>query len=231
MLSWIFASALMAAPISEAPSVQRLAQQAGKAFERGDYEQAAQRLQKALTLEPDNPALIYGLAQARRGMNDCAEAIALYDQFLGTGPSDRQRADALEGRAKCGATTPPPDELPPPPEETTAQTEPSPEPSRPPDEPRSSRPSPVGPALLGAGLGLGLVGGGLVAGAFGWARRAPSSPTQQGYLDRSSRVRPLATAGWSVAGAGISMAITGSILWIVQRSRARRPARSTSTRR
>ena len=92
--------------VSEQDTVQQLAAEAAEAFTRGDYERAARRLQRALALEPDNPALIYGLAQARRGTHDCEEAIALYDRFLRSGPTERQRVDAIEGRAKCGATTP-----------------------------------------------------------------------------------------------------------------------------
>ena len=153
MLHVLIATALVLAgaprsspTVSSHAKVQRLAAEAGEAFAAGDYERAAERLQAALALEPDNPALIYGLAQARRGTKDCAEAIVLYDRFLASDPTPRQRADALEGRAKCGAKTPPPSGTPEPAPEPEPEPELEPEPE---PEPNPSPRSLVGPVLVG----------------------------------------------------------------------------------
>lgn len=218
LLSFALALGPRPAPVSEHERVQQLAVQAAEAFEREDYDAAARYLQQALEREPENPALLYGLAQARRGTNDCAEAIALYDRFLRTDPTPRQRADALEGRRKCGATSPPPSARPDPPPPDPPPQSPTPAVDTPPPRLRSR----VGPALVGTGGGLVLVGGSMVGAAFAVAGRAPSAATQQDYEDRSARVRPLAVTGWSVLAVGVTVAVAGTITWILDRRRTDR---------
>ncbi|MEM9457758.1 MAG: tetratricopeptide repeat protein [Myxococcota bacterium] len=215
--------------ISSNDAVQRLADAANDDFSRGDYVAAAVHLRQALELEPDNPPLLYGLAQVLRGLDRCDEAVVLYERFLATQPPEHQRDEATAALAKCGVSVPTPE----------LEPEPEPQPAGPgvppgkSQERSSTSDAPVerppvavrwGRALTGVGGGMVGVGSIMVGVAYGLGRRARSAPTQQQFLEQSTRARGLVAAGWVTVGVGVGALVTGAVRWATARRRPRRRA-------
>jgi len=207
--------------VSDRETVQQLATKADDAFRRGDVAAARAALLEAIALEPDNMTLVFGLAQAERFLGNCERAVELYDRFLRSGPADAQAQAATEKRAEC-TDAPPPEPDPAPAQDVVPPPEPAPPtdpaPVTPPPAPTTR---PAGPVLVGVGAALTIAGAVLVATAFARAARAPDAATFDDYdRDRTSS-RPLAIGGWTALGAGLSLAITGGVVWGVQRKRGR----------
>ncbi len=206
-------------PVSDRESVQALAQKADAAFAAGDFAAAREALLEALALEPDNASLVYGLAQAERFLDNCPRAVELFDRFLLSDPPEVQARAARARRAEC-TDAPPPEPAraaePEPPPPRVVAPDPEPEPARPVD-----RPIVAGPALVGVGTGVAIVGAALLGAAFGTAARAPDASTQDDYRARARRVEPLAAAGWTCLGVGVAVAIAGGIAWGVAKRRRR----------
>ena len=215
----LLAASLAVGPsVSDRESVQALAQKADAAFAKGDFAAAREALLEALALEPDNASLVYGLAQAERFLDNCPRAVELFDRFLLTDPPEEQARAARARRAECT-------DAPPPEPERVVQPEPPPprvvEPEPEPPPPRDDRPIRAGPALVGVGTGVAVIGAALIGAAFGTAARAPSASTQDEYRERAGRVTPLAAAGWTSLGVGLAVAIAGGIAWGVVKRRRR----------
>lgn len=204
--------------VSDRDDVAELAAAADEAFQRGDIEAAREALLEALVLEPDNAKLIFGLAQAERFVGNCPRAVELFDRFLATDPEPDQAQAAVDKRAECTDEPPPqPQPSPPPPEATPA---PQPAPMAP--VPVDTRARPTGPALVGTGSALTIVGAVLVATAFSVAARAPNATTQGDYERQAGAVPGLAAAGWSSLGVGVGLAVTGAVVWGLDPRRRRR---------
>jgi hypothetical protein len=77
---------------------QRLYEAGLESFNGRDYEAALTRFSEAYRLSPA-PLLIYNMAQAQRLRGECAAALLLYRDFLGTAPSGKARelAESREG--------------------------------------------------------------------------------------------------------------------------------------
>jgi hypothetical protein len=145
-------------------------------------------------------------------------AVELFDRFLLSDPPEEQAAAAKARRAECTDEPPPEpkraaERSPPPPR----VIEPEPEPEPPP--PTRDRPRATGPALVGVGSGVAIIGAALVGASFGTAARAPDAMTQDEYRARARRVVPLAAAGWTSLAVGIAVAIAGGIAWGVAKRR------------
>ncbi len=209
LLSIVLATSLSAtsSPVSSRDDVNALAATADDAFSRGDFEAARNALLEALALEPNNPPLLFGLAQAERFLDNCPRAIELYDAFLAASPTPSQAEAAREKRAQC---VPEPPEPPPPIVEAPAGSEPT---QPPPSKPGRPRPHPAGPLLVGTGIILAAAGAGLLAASFSTARRAPDSATQGDYERRRRIVPGLAASGWSALGLGAAAIVTGGVVW------------------
>ena len=204
--------------VSDRDTVQSLATRADEAFRRGDIEAARAALLEAIALEPDNMTLVFGLAQAERFLGNCERAVELFDRFLRSGPEDAQKDAAIEKRAECTDAPPPepePSAEPPPP-----IVEPEPEPEPVPSQPETRR-SIAGPVLVGAGAVVAIVGAALVTTAFVRANRAPDADTLDEYERLEGTVRPLAVGGWATLGAGVAVAVTGGVVWGIQRKNGR----------
>jgi len=206
--------------VSNRDSVQQLATTADQAFQKGDVKAARDALLEAIALEPDNMKLVFGLAQAERFLGNCERAVELFERFLRNDPEPEQERAALEKRAEC-TDAPPPQPEPPPPEASPPPAEPRPDPvpAPPPDPPTRQV---AGPVLVAVGAVLTIAGAALVATSFSRANRAPNEPTQEDYERFRDSSKPLAQAGWSTLGVGLGAAVSGGIVWGVQRSRGRR---------
>jgi tetratricopeptide (TPR) repeat protein len=211
----------LAAPgpeVSDRDTVQSLATRADEAFRRGDIKAAREALLEAIALEPDNMKLVFGLAQAERFLGNCERAVELFDRFLRSDPEEAQKNAAIEKRAECTDAPPPaPDPVaePPPP-----IVEPVPVPVPAPAEPAPRR-AVAGPVLVGIGAAAAIVGAALVTTAFVRATRAPDADTLEEYERLEGTVRPLAIGGWATLGTGLALAVTGGVVWGVQRKNGR----------
>jgi tetratricopeptide (TPR) repeat protein len=154
------------------PEARRLFEEGLRYFRIGDYEQAIPRF-KAAYLRTPAPGLLYNLAQAHRLNGDCAQALALYRQYLATGPKgkDTERAAARAAEMElCARAAAPPESAPAP----VAQPPAAPRPADPPDLVRKEEPIPpalphrqrhVRGALSSGAVAVALLG---VASYFGW---------------------------------------------------------------
>jgi len=161
---------------------------------------------------------VFGLAQAERFLGNCDRAVELFDRFLRSEQDPAQRKAAISKRAECTDTPPPEPEPvlePPPPVPTPEPTPPEPAPPPPPER------SVAGPVLVGVGAAVAIAGAALVVTAFVRADRAPNATTLDEYEQRRRTIRPLAGAGYGALGLGLGLAVSGGVVWGVQRKRGR----------
>jgi tetratricopeptide (TPR) repeat protein len=69
---------------------------------RGKYAGALAELGTAYTLEA-RPELLYAMAQLHVKLEDCPQAVGLYERFLASRPAPAAQADATEAIARCRA--------------------------------------------------------------------------------------------------------------------------------
>lgn len=76
------------------------ARKANEAYERGDYEEAAELYRSAIELEPDNPRLYYNLGNALAQSGNFDEAARAYDQYrnMTEDAGEESLADYNQGR-------------------------------------------------------------------------------------------------------------------------------------
>jgi tetratricopeptide (TPR) repeat protein len=92
-----------AAEPGSAPS--RLMEAGLAAYRAGDYDAAIAAFRAAHAAD-GRPSALFAMAQAERMNGDCAAAVADYDRFLATRPTERQAAAAREMRARCADDAP-----------------------------------------------------------------------------------------------------------------------------
>ena len=205
-----------------------VAEVARDAFElaaEGRVGEARVRLAEAYD-ETKAPALLFVRGTFERDQDNCRLAIDYFERFLATEPptedADRARTEIDACRELLDAAAPEP--------AAPAVAEPSPAaPSGPdPASPPRRRASPWGPALVGTGATVALVGGGLWLGATLGRRNATDASTEGDYDARIRQLRGYHVAGIAVASVGVATAIAGGVVWIVT---ARRPPSPTTAGR
>jgi hypothetical protein len=180
--------------------------EAGKAaYAAADYDVASREFEAAYAASPE-PVLLYSWAQARRLGGHCADAIALYQRFLATSPTEAQITAARTGISLCEqpstAHAPPPEPPPPP---SPLPSSPSPPPPRDPPPPAPlARPS----------WYRDPVGGGLEEAAHRAARRDDFVE----LLDQATLRRRIGVVG---VGASVALVIGGIVRYATHRPGAR----------
>lgn len=181
-------------------------------FEAKQWDAAVEALMEAYALVPD-PAYLYARAQAERMRGNCKVALALYQRFLDSDPTQWQREDTArhirlceemlfnEDAASKSQADPPP----------AGAASSSPPPTR--DEPSTPRPwsrDPLGLTLVVSGSAL-LVAGIVVVGIGGNdVRRAPEGSEAE-YEQRAAQGRTRLVVGSSVLSAGAVLGVGGAI--------------------
>jgi len=188
------------------------------------YADAIKDFRLAYALDP-RPEILFSWAQAERLYGRCSQASKLYQRFLKSKPPAQQAEAARTGLERCKDQ---PDTTPGDPEDVEAPAEapaPTPAPEQPPPEPEEP-PRPrvdlLGVSLLGAGVVLGVVGGGLLGAGERKATRLGDAPTYDEYADGSSQVRTLRIAGGVLAGVGGALLVGGLVKLLVHRRQSRR---------
>jgi tetratricopeptide (TPR) repeat protein len=210
----------LAAPASaDGPAAKPHVDAGVKAYTAGDYETASREFEAAFALDPD-PNVLYAWAQARRQGGRCAEAVALYQRYLGTGPTEAQIAAARTGISLCDRARPVPD---------VARVSPSP----PPREPERSQwyQDRLGGALT--------IGGAVVAGVgvtFLFLSKRSESAALGAFardefgelLDEATMRRRIGVVG---CGVGAALVIGGIVRYATRGERAAPPVaiRATAT--
>ncbi len=224
MWAYVLGVALrLAAP----PDVAEVAREAFELAADGRVGEARVRLAEAYD-ETHAPALLFVRGTFERDQDNCRLAIDYFERFLATEPAtedaNRARTEVDACRELLDAAGPEPAPAPTP--------APSPAPTAPsgqtPTTARPRRVSPWGPALVGTGATVTLVGGGLWLGATLGRRNAGDASTEGDYDARIRQLRGYHVAGIAVASVGLATAIAGGVVWIVT---ARKPASSTTAAR
>ncbi|TMQ19739.1 MAG: tetratricopeptide repeat protein [Deltaproteobacteria bacterium] len=204
------------------------------AYQKGNFEQAAELLGRSFELERDVDTL-FAWAQAERKLDRCDKALDLYQKLLTFTLPPANRTAVEQKLAECeaviAAQTPKPEPTPEPPIPPPAPTEPVAPPATPPPPVVNQRPAPPEvPVETGRRawyrdpIALGLLGGGLVAGGVGAgflvsARSAgKDSINAKGSYPDTARFRHTAEQrgliGGISAGAGVALVGAG-VVWIV----------------
>ncbi len=94
------------------PDVTAGLEAAERDLDQGSYAAAAERLRKALAVEPENPRALFRLAQALEGMGQREQAVAGYQHYLKVDPNGPYSVEALLAldrlaHARTAATSPP----------------------------------------------------------------------------------------------------------------------------
>ena len=87
------------------PAPSRLMEAGLAAYRAGDYGAAIAAF-RAAHVADGRPSALFAMAQAERMSGDCAAAVADYDRFLATRPTERQADAAREMRARCASDAP-----------------------------------------------------------------------------------------------------------------------------
>lgn len=202
-------------------------------YKAKEYAAAIRELRTAYALDPQ-PVILFAWAQAERLYGRCSRAEKLYKRFLKTRPSGQQTEAARQGIDRCkdqpDTTSDDPDnvdsqETAPAPVAETVQEAPTPAPAPAPAKPRR-RIDGAGLGILSAGVVLGAVGTGLLAGGQSKARAAADGAgSYDEYADETSQVRKLRISGGVLAGVGGALILAGVVKLIVH---ARQPRHDVS---
>jgi tetratricopeptide (TPR) repeat protein len=221
--TWIAASivAVLAGPADPDVAVGE------KAYRAGQYEEAAEAFARAYERTQD-PTYLYTQAQAERLSGDCEVAIELYEEFLGSRPSDQAALAVRDNIAECKQRLkvvppePKPEPEPEPMAEVAPQPEPTPTPAR--DEPRAehTRRNPVPYALFIPGMVAVGVGASLLVVAHRRADAAESASDDRAYGDLLDSAHRLEIAGAVVTSIGAAAIVGGIVHIIVANRRVRR---------
>jgi tetratricopeptide (TPR) repeat protein len=100
------------------PEAMALFEQAREQYRLGQYEPAAENLERALVLDPSAPTLLFNLARVYELMSEFDRSISVYRRLLAVTPTEQteERArtqstiDRLEGAREHRVTPPPPTE-------------------------------------------------------------------------------------------------------------------------
>lgn len=207
------------------------------AYQKGNFEDAAEALGKAFDLERDVDTL-FAWAQAERKLEHCDKAIGLYERLLGFDlpPANRdavelKRTECLTilGQQKPKVEPPPaPPKVEPPPGEPKVESppgEPPPVADHPAPAPaptptpggsaaRAWYKDPVAIALVGTGAVATGVGAGLLISARSLDHQAKDAKNYFDVQDLSDRARSRGTLGLITTSVGGAL-VVGGVVWIV----------------
>lgn len=215
MWAYVLAVALqLAAPMD----VAEVAREAFELAADGRVGEARVRLTEAYE-ETQSPALLFVRGTFERDQDNCRLAIDYFERFLATQPptedADRARTEIGSCRELLETAAPAPEPAPAPrPEPPITATDPATHDGRP-------RASPWGPALVGTGGAVALVGGGFWLAATLGRRNATDADTEGDYDTRIGRLRGYHVAGIAVASVGLATAVAGAVVWAVTAPRSR----------
>ena len=203
--------------------------QARKLYEEGlqasdeqDWERAVDRFQASFEIE-ENPASLFGLAQATRHTAGCREAVPLFKRFMrmvpeGSQPYDYAREALVDCATEMAETEGDPDaeedvELEPVAPPPDAQQDPI---EDDPPRKRKDRPwhrDPLGGVLVGVGAVTAATGGTLLIVA---EVQNNQDVDEYGLLEeRLERIKAMRIAGGVVLGVGGALLIGGVVRWAV----------------
>lgn len=193
------------------------------AYQKKNYEAAAEALEKSFQLEADSETL-FAWAQAERQLGNCQKAMGLYQQLLAMDiPAENKQAVQVkldECKALVGTPEPKPEPTPEPkPEPKPVEPQPvaaEPTPAQPPPvsegEHRGWYKDPVTITLLGAGAISAGVGVGFVVSARSLddqSKHATNYFDAKNFADKAST---RGTIGWIAIGGGAAL-VAGGVVW------------------
>ena len=213
------------------PEASRLLSEAQAAYEAQDFAKAADLLEQAYMIEP-NEQLLYPWAQAERESGDCETAIDLYKRVLESNPPETLAANAQGNIDRCqeqldeadmviedDADDEPVDDLV---DEPDTPPEPDPEPA--PIKPREDEgkdttkawyKDPVGGVLVGIGVAGVVTGGALMGVASSRAKSVGDADTNQDYVDAKDSAKTLNTGGVVALSVGGALLVGGIIRYAI----------------
>jgi tetratricopeptide (TPR) repeat protein len=208
--------AALAIAIALAPSPDEVFANGQQLYQEGKFEEAADAIEQAYTLDP-RPEFLYAWAQAERRAGDCRAAVDLYEQFLATQPPDDLAEFARENQRVCARelaqAEPPPPRVEPPP--------PTPPPRDAPPKPPPWHRDPLGGALLGIGIAAVATGIGLRVGAESARGRADATDMHSHYDQQIRNARALAGGGIGTLAAGGALIVGAAIRYAIVARRRR----------
>jgi tetratricopeptide (TPR) repeat protein len=209
------------------PDAQRLFEEAQVAFEEGEFEIAAKKIERAYLIEPED-ALLYPWAQAERSLGRCEIAIDLYRQFLATGPSEQFAAATQQNIDRCEEELAQAEDVAAESSDEVDDADPEPLPAASPTEPsvadepaRSDHPvrpwytDVTGGVLSGVGLAGIAIGGGLLGAAAADANSAGDQVTHSAYEARRDRATARRNGGLAAVSIGSALLLGGVTRYIL----------------
>jgi len=224
------------------PEAQQHLDRALELYQQGDYPAAIESFKAGYALDPRRDFL-YAWAQAERLSGDCVTATELYKRFITLSASgvqvaaaeqgieicarelkeQRERASQVEVEAAAAAARAEQEAQ----ARTRAQAEAQARAEAEAEAAERDRArrfylDPLGDALVGGGLALGLTGGALLTAAQVKQSRLASAPTYGdfagSYDEVTSSARTLQIAGGALLGAGVALIAGGVVRWMIVRS-------------
>lgn len=205
---------------TSAPPARDPAVHAAELFRDGRYAEAAAAFEEAHR-QTNDPAFLFGRAQALRRGGNCFAAIEVFEQFIASSPPEPDVQEARRVIAACreilgeGRPEPEPAIEPLPPDPTL---EPAPEPTDRPQRPWHR--DVAGGVLLGTGLALGVSGGAVYGAAFG--RAGDRSESESQYESRDRSVRNLTITGASLLAVGGVVLVGAVVRYVIVARRSGR---------
>ena len=233
----VWLAVLADARAERANPVEKLASDAAQAYHAGDYQRAAQLLERAYKMQP-LPALLYNLAKAYEKLGDDDKAIDLYQRYTASDEADpklKAKAEARLASLRESAAPRPRSAEParpePPPARDKAEPTAPPQTATRPSPPAAPPPMTPAPAPneaerglerdRGLAIGLGSVGVAALATAVGLSVNAlalqnqfDQSLIEQQKRDLKSQAQTQALAADVLYGAGAAcVGVAAYFLW------------------
>src|SRR5690242_4138817 len=93
---------VQSAPVEMKPEARAHLERGLRLYDAHDYAQAVDEFTRGFELDP-RPEFLYALGQAERLSGDCEHALASYERFLRTSPSEAQVASTQKNIERCQA--------------------------------------------------------------------------------------------------------------------------------
>lgn len=211
-VAWLLAVVMATSGMRVAPSdeawAREVAEAAAKDIEKGRYEEATERLEKAYADKP-LPAFLFILGRIEETRGQCESAIEHYEKFLESDVPPEDEKEARAGLERCKEALEP-DVV---------------EPQNPqmPDEPRKRwYADPLGGTFTALGLvGMG-VGTGLLLQAQQDERAADDAGNLEDFDRHARRAEQWSQAGVITLGVGAGLLVVGIVRYAVVGARNRR---------